>query len=557
MNRLVNAKHTANDEIASTIIDYQAYDGKPIYDVEYDYDKHGNITRLQRLGYTGEYLVRSLDDLTYQYNGNQLISVEASDNELYVNTFEDEVHEAEECFYDLNGNLIRDDNRNLQKIDYNYLNLPQQICYGKQDAGKMISYIYATDGTKVKELYATGTNNILSPIGALNTNVNHDIIYSDSTIYCDNNIYRKGRLDRILLPDGYIQAEYMTIRGRLVAFYKYYYIMKDHQGSARINIEEENLDHRPSEGGQKALSYYPFGKAMNTWTKWVCLFREPYTYTGKKEETMHNLGWYNYGKRFYDPNYRLSFVSVDPLCEKYYSISPYAYCMNNPIKFVDLKGDSVSMAMLQAYDKMNSTNYAQTIITDLQSQTGLTLSISTATGQITYVKKTNGNPVVSTKTDTNGNIVEVGSATARNALIKAISKPDFVNVAINASSNVSGVPRGSNDIWLSPNQINGFITGTTNLDNSTLGWGMTFMHELHHTQVGGGLLDTPGNPGPVVTQMNIIRSELNTQGGNYGQRLDYGATSVGRYNYIPFNILAQYQLNLGFAPLPMNKFIKF
>ena len=31
-------------------------------------------------------------------------------------------------------------------------------------------------------------------------------------------------------------------------------------------------------------------------------------------------------------------MSVDPLCEKYYSISPYAYCMNNPIKYVDLDG---------------------------------------------------------------------------------------------------------------------------------------------------------------------------------------------------------------------------
>lgn len=56
---------------------------------------------------------------------------------------------------------------------------------------------------------------------------------------------------------------------------------------------------------------------------------------------MHNLGWYNYGKRFYDPNYRLSFVSVDPLCEKYYSISPYAYCANNPINAIDLRGDSI------------------------------------------------------------------------------------------------------------------------------------------------------------------------------------------------------------------------
>ena len=34
----------------------------------------------------------------------------------------------------------------------------------------------------------------------------------------------------------------------------------------------------------------------------------------------------------------LQSMSIDPLCEKYYSISPYVYCMNNPVRFIDPTG---------------------------------------------------------------------------------------------------------------------------------------------------------------------------------------------------------------------------
>ena len=35
------------------------------------------------------------------------------------------------------------------------------------------------------------------------------------------------------------------------------------------------------------------------------------------------------------------FISVDPLLEKYPNISPYAYCLNNPVKYIDPDGKKV------------------------------------------------------------------------------------------------------------------------------------------------------------------------------------------------------------------------
>ena len=46
---------------------------------------------------------------------------------------------------------------------------------------------------------------------------------------------------------------------------------------------------------------------------------------------------YDYSARYMDPALG-RFSTVDPLAEKYYSISPYAYCMNNPILLIDPNG---------------------------------------------------------------------------------------------------------------------------------------------------------------------------------------------------------------------------
>lgn len=37
------------------------------------------------------------------------------------------------------------------------------------------------------------------------------------------------------------------------------------------------------------------------------------------------------------------FISIDPHAERYYSISPYAYCMGNPVKFIDPNGKDIAI----------------------------------------------------------------------------------------------------------------------------------------------------------------------------------------------------------------------
>ncbi len=41
------------------------------------------------------------------------------------------------------------------------------------------------------------------------------------------------------------------------------------------------------------------------------------------------------------------FTSIDPHAEKYYSISPYAYCYNNPLKYIDPNGKDGILGILR------------------------------------------------------------------------------------------------------------------------------------------------------------------------------------------------------------------
>ena len=62
-------------------------------------------------------------------------------------------------------------------------------------------------------------------------------------------------------------------------------------------------------------------------------------YTGKETQTPDfTTGYTDFGARQYSPTLR-RWMTPDPLSEKYYGVSPYAFCNNNPVNFVDPDGE--------------------------------------------------------------------------------------------------------------------------------------------------------------------------------------------------------------------------
>ena len=81
----------------------------------------------------------------------------------------------------------------------------------------------------------------------------------------------------------------------------------------------------------------------------------PFTFTGKEKDS--ESGFYYFGARYDDCDLSGLFLSVDPMSDKYPSLSPYNYCAWNPVKLVDPDGmrfDSISMEYVDWFkDKTN------------------------------------------------------------------------------------------------------------------------------------------------------------------------------------------------------------
>lgn len=64
---------------------------------------------------------------------------------------------------------------------------------------------------------------------------------------------------------------------------------------------------------------------------------QPFKYNGKEFDIMHGLYTYDYGARQYNPVIP-TWDRTDPLCELFQDVTPFAYCHNNPVNYIDING---------------------------------------------------------------------------------------------------------------------------------------------------------------------------------------------------------------------------
>ena len=285
------------------------------------YDYNGNITGLQRYGKVSGSTYGKIDDLSITYVGNQLNNVtDAATDPLYNGAFnfvDGNKTSIQEYKYDANGNLEQDYNKKIAKIQYNSLNLPSALQFAN---GNSTDYLYGADGMKRRVTHKTAIANISVPMGQIKELASSQISQTNTTDYCNNVIYENGVLSMILTEEGYV-----TLSGNAPI---YHYYLKDHQGNNRIVMNQNGTT------VEQVNHYYPFGGLFE---EGLATSDQNYKYNSKELDRMHGLDWYDYGTRGYDATLG-RFMIIDPLSERYCTISPYVYCANNPVRYIDPTG---------------------------------------------------------------------------------------------------------------------------------------------------------------------------------------------------------------------------
>jgi RHS repeat-associated protein len=328
------------------------------------YDKNGNIERLDRKGHlnTGATSFGTMDDLHYDYNGNQLKSVTDYGSGTYG--FKDGANTSTEYTYDDNGNMTSDANKGITSITYNHLNLPKVVTIN----GQNISYTYDAVGTKLRKVFGSNTLD-----------------------YAGNYIYENNALKYFNLPEGYFEVT--STSGNVNGDYVYQY--KDHLDNIRLSYKKS--------GSNTVIvsekNYYPFGlkhKGYNTGSSSHLAEKKGFISAELQEE--NNINWYDVTARNYDPALG-RWMNLDPLAEKMRRHSPYNYAFNNPVYWIDPDGMEPQESIDPKIEKKSSSVTTYTAVRGREGVHEYKTINRESTVTSIYSKDSEGNTVINKTTE--------------------------------------------------------------------------------------------------------------------------------------------------------------
>ncbi|MCL9803987.1 RHS repeat-associated core domain-containing protein [Flavobacterium amniphilum] len=317
LNRLTQSSYIGNYTLVANSSQIENYSEGNI-----QYDKNGNITHLERYGLksTGN-LIDKIDNLNYIYEPGSDKLKQVTDSGA-IDGFKDlNAPNNIDYTYDANGNMITDINKGITAITYNHLNLPEKITF-QPDAShpNTISYTYDAFGNKITKTVHESKKN---QSGAwLPTTITR-------TDYANGFIYENNVLQFFSHPEGYVAHSTGT--------FSYIYQYKDHLGNIRLSYKKNASNLVIIEEN----NYYSFGLKHkgynNVYNPIGNTNAQKYKYNGKELQEELGLNMYDYSARNYDPALG-RWMNIDPLAEKFFSMSPYTFCNNNPLYFVDPTG---------------------------------------------------------------------------------------------------------------------------------------------------------------------------------------------------------------------------
>ena len=293
---------------------------------EFTYDDAGNILSIKRYESGSVY-----DNLSFYYGneGNKLLGVTdyATDaDEAGTIEYVDLGNSINEMSYDANGNNYKDLDRGIKKTIYNILNLPDTVWFENNEA---IVNLYDANGTKYKSIVYSIPQSLSHPSPEL---VYH--LYQENSMdYHETTYLGNLEVHRSKVGD-YNHVD--TIVHNAIGYNKngtYYHFIKDHLGSNSIVVNTDG------DYAVQDMIYHASGVPTPLNDRFG---EQPYLYNGKElvESPTYEYNVYDYGFRGYYATIG-RFTSMDPLCEKYYHISPYAYCANNFLNAIDPDGRTI------------------------------------------------------------------------------------------------------------------------------------------------------------------------------------------------------------------------